>query len=45
MTDHKEQSPFEKIKKLNDEDMEYWSARDLYKLLGYSRWEKIFKSY
>ncbi len=23
---------------------EYWSARDLYKLLGYSRWEKFQKS-
>ena len=34
-------SPFEKIKKINEYGSEYWSARDLYKLLEYSRWEKF----
>lgn len=34
-------SPFEKIKKTNEYNSEYWSARDLYKLLEYSRWEKF----
>lgn len=32
------QTPFEKIKKINENDIEYWSARDLYKLLEYSEY-------
>ncbi len=34
-------SPFEAIRKENEDGSEYWSARELYKLLGYSRWEKF----
>lgn len=34
-------SPFEAIRKENEDGNEYWSARELYKLLGYSRWEKF----
>ena len=34
-------SPFEKIKKINEYKAEYWSAREFYKLLEYSRWEKF----
>lgn len=34
-------SPFEDIRKENEDGSEYWSARELYKLLGYSRWEKF----
>lgn len=32
---------FEKIKKLNEQDKEFWSARELYGLLGYLRWENF----
>jgi len=34
-------SPFEAIRRVDEECHEYWSARELYKLLGYSRWEKF----
>ena len=34
-------SPFETIRKANENGSEYWSARDLYKLLGYSTWQKF----
>ncbi|HYK85842.1 MAG TPA: DNA damage-inducible protein D [Ktedonobacteraceae bacterium] len=34
-------SPFEAIRRESSEYGEYWSARELYKLLGYSRWEKF----
>ena len=34
-------SPFEAIRRVDEEGHEYWSARELYKLLGYSRWEKF----
>jgi DNA-damage-inducible protein D len=37
-------SPFDAIRKTTDDGSEYWSARELYKLLGYSRWEKFQKS-
>jgi DNA-damage-inducible protein D len=37
-------SPFDAIRKIADDGSEYWSARELYKLLGYSRWEKFQKS-
>jgi DNA-damage-inducible protein D len=33
---------FEKIKKINSEGKEFWSARELYSLLGYSKWENFF---
>lgn len=29
------QSPFEQIKRINEQEFEYWSARDLMKILGY----------
>lgn len=33
-------SPFDSIRKLKD-GREYWSARDLQKLLGYTKWERF----
>ena len=41
MNDSPHVSPFEAIRKFSDDGIEYWSARDFYKLLGYSRWEKF----
>jgi DNA-damage-inducible protein D len=35
------QNPFERIRRVNDEGIEYWSARDLSKLLGYARYGKF----
>jgi DNA-damage-inducible protein D len=32
---------FEDLKLLNDHDAEYWSARDLQPLLGYSQWRRF----
>lgn len=32
---------FEKIKKINKQGKEYWSARELYPLLGYMKWENF----
>lgn len=37
-------SPFDAIRRTDEQGNEYWSARELYKLLGYSRWEKFQKS-
>jgi len=37
-------SPFDGIRRIDEQGNEYWSARELYKLLGYSRWEKFQKS-
>ena len=34
---------FEEIKQLTDYGMEYWSARDLQKPLGYGKWENFSK--
>ena len=34
---------FEKIKKINKDGDEYWSARDLSKVLQYSKWENFSK--
>ena len=34
---------FEEIKRLVEDGMEYWSARDLQKPLGYERWENFSK--
>lgn len=34
-------SPFDAIKHTTEEGGEYWSARDLAKLLGYSTWQKF----
>jgi len=35
---------FEQIKKVNEYGQEYWSARDLYKLLGYTEYGKFLPS-
>lgn len=32
---------FEGLKQVNDHDAEYWSARDLQSLLGYSQWRRF----
>jgi DNA-damage-inducible protein D len=34
-------SPFETIRKVNENDNEYWSARDLAKILGYTEYGKF----
>ena len=34
-------SPFEKIKKINEYNAEYWTARDLYRLLEYNEYRNI----
>ena len=34
-------SPFEKIKRISEEGFEYWSARDLAKLLEYAQWRNF----
>src|SRR6266496_6756842 len=37
-------SPFDGIRHEDERGKEYWSARELYRLLGYTRWEKFQKS-
>ncbi len=37
-------SPFDGIRHEDEQGKEYWSARELYRLLGYTRWEKFQKS-
>jgi len=39
MTQHT--SPFNAIRQQAEDGTEYWSARQLYKLLGYSTWQKF----
>ncbi len=34
-------SPFEAIRQSDEQGNEYWSARDLAKVLGYARWDKF----
>jgi DNA-damage-inducible protein D len=34
-------SPFEAIRKKAEDDSEYWSARDLFKILGYTEWRNF----
>jgi DNA-damage-inducible protein D len=34
-------SPFDAIRKIDDSGNEYWSARDLYELFGYSTWQRF----
>ncbi len=34
-------SPFDAIRHQDEQGNEYWSARELYKLLGYSTWQKF----
>ena len=36
-------SPFESIRRQAEDGSEYWSARDLAKILGYNRWETFQK--
>ena len=35
---------FEKIKKINEHGQEYWSARDLYKIFGYTEYGKFLRA-
>ncbi len=41
MNDNPHVSPFEAIRKVSEDGIEYWSARELFKLLGYSTWQKF----
>ena len=34
-------SPFDAIKQMNEEIGEHWSARKLYKVLGYTAWRNF----
>src|SRR5258708_1026104 len=34
-------SPFDAIRRVDEQGSEYWSDRELYKLLGYSTWQKF----
>ena len=34
-------SPFETIRKVKEDDSEYWSARDLARVLGYTTWRRF----
>src|SRR5439155_10948649 len=34
-------SPFDTIRREREDGSEYWSARDLSKILGYNRWENF----
>ena len=34
-------SPFDAIKQVNSQGVEFWSARDLMPMLGYDRWENF----
>ena len=34
-------SPFEEYKKVNENGQDYWSARDLFKILDYQKWDKF----
>jgi DNA-damage-inducible protein D len=34
-------SPFEQIRRVSQDGYEYWSARDLARVLGYARWDKF----
>src|SRR4051794_40720714 len=37
-------SPFEMIRLESEAGIEYWSARDLAKVLGYAKWEKFLNA-
>ncbi len=41
ITPESRQSTFEELKRINDHNAEYWSARDLQPLLGYSQWRRF----
>jgi DNA-damage-inducible protein D len=34
-------SPFDAIRRTDEQGNEFWSARELYKLLGYSTWQRF----
>ena len=34
-------SPFETIRQVAEDGSEYWSTRDLYKILGYTEWRNF----
>jgi DNA-damage-inducible protein D len=34
-------SLFEEYKKINFDGLDYWSARDLFKILDYQKWDKF----
>ena len=34
-------SPFDAIRQIGEQENEYWSARDMSKLLGYVKWENF----
>jgi len=38
-----EYTPFESIKQIDEKRMEYWFARDMQKVLNYSKWENFSK--
>jgi hypothetical protein len=37
-------SPFDAIQQIDEQGNEYWSARDLYKILGYTEWRNFNKT-
>ena len=37
----KDQTPFDSIRRFDENNKEYWIARELMKLLGYSKWERF----
>src|SRR5262249_50692898 len=39
------QSSLERIKETDEEGNEYWTGRDLYKVLGYTGWHRILPAY
>ena len=41
MQDTPHVSPFDAIRKIADDGKEYWSARELYKILGYTEWRNF----
>ena len=42
MSDEQANKPdFDTIRRVNEQGIEYWSARDLSKLLGYTKWQKF----
>lgn len=41
MNDTPPVAPFDAIRQITEDGNEYWSARDLHKLLGYSSWQKF----
>ena len=41
MSDNTNKPDFDSIRQLNEQGIEYWSARDLSKLLGYTQWRRF----